>query len=1061
MQIAADGCGITPQRFTADISHNPSGLGVWSCAREQKQMACRYPTAAYSRCPRTHVTNPAFDSEARRSPVRTEDWLIGGGEMGEVIRGMDWSRTALGPIEGWPQSLRTTVSLCLASNFPISIAWGPQHIQIYNDGYWPICGGKHPTSMGQNFAECWASAMPAIGDAFSRALLGETSFLENRRMFLDRHGYLEETFFTFSFSPIRDESGGVGGLFHPVTETTGRMLNERRTRALRDLAARCGRAKSSGEALTLAAQTLQEFELDLPFVLLYEIDERERNARLVANTGLAQGTSASPLSLELGSQSPLAPWPLAEVVHDDRAQCVEGLEARLGPLRCGPYPESPQAAWLLPLTLPGAQHPSAVLVAGVSSRLPLNESYRAFYELLAASITASLASARAYEIERQRAEALAEIDRAKTEFFSNVSHEFRTPLTLILGPLEQELAERDASLPEERRERLSAAHRNGLRLLKLVNTLLDFSRLEAGRVDAHFQETDLAQYTAELGSVFRSAIERAGLTLEVDCPVLPERVFVDRDMWEKIVLNLVSNAFKHTFSGTITVRLRPLERAVELTVADSGVGIPVHELPRVFDRFHRVRGAKARTHEGTGIGLSLVRELVGLHHGSVELQSQLGHGSVFSVRLPTGHQHLPADRIEAGQPLPAASSGAAAFVQEALHWALDAPPDDVEVVPSPPPDASRDVAGAPLVHGDGRERPLVLWVDDNSDMRDYVRRLLADRYEVLQAADGATALRLARNAAPDLILSDVMMPGLDGFGLVQALRADRTTRTIPLILLSARAGEGAAIEGLEAGADDYLAKPFTARELLARVRTHLELSRARKQWGEELERANRELEAFSYSVSHDLRAPLRAIDGFSKALLSSHAAQLDEQGKNYLDRVRAATQRMGGLIDDLLNLSRISRGELRREDVDITRLARGIAEDMRRRYATPHVTLEIEPGLHAAADPSLLSVVLENLLANAWKFSSKQEAPRVTVGKQSSGGQTVFFVRDNGAGFDMAYSDNLFRPFQRLHSQSEFEGTGIGLATVQRVINRHSGRIWAEGAVGAGATFFFTLERSR
>jgi signal transduction histidine kinase len=491
------------------------------------------------------------------------------------------------------------------------------------------------------------------------------------------------------------------------------------------------------------------------------------------------------------------------------------------------------------------------------------------------------------------------------------------------------------------------------------------------------------------------------------------------------------------------------------------VGIPEHELSRVFERFHRVRGAQSRTHEGTGIGLSLVRELVGLHQGHVEVQSRPGQGSVFSVRLKTGRAHLPAERIESSPPLQAASSGAAAFVQEALHWSSVPLLDSSELPSMPPPAALRDVAGAPLVDGGRRARPLILWVDDNADMRDYVRHLLADRHEVLQATDGTTALRLARTAAPDLILSDVMMPGLDGFGLLRELRSDKRTRTIPLILLSARAGEEAAVEGLYAGADDYLAKPFTARELLARVRTHLDLSRARKEWGEELERANRELEAFSYSVSHDLRAPLRAIDGFSKALLSMHAAQLDDQGKNYLNRVRTATQRMGSLIDDLLNLSRISRGELRREQVDITRLARGVAEDLRRHYSTSAVSIEIEPGLQAAADPRLLSVVLENLLGNAWKFTSKQAAPRVSVGKQQNGSQTVFYVRDNGAGFDMAYSDNLFRPFQRLHSQSEFEGSGIGLATVQRVINRHTGRVWAEGAVGAGATFYFTLERAR
>src|SRR5260370_16146676 len=187
--------------------------------------------------------------------------------MGKRIRSMDWSQTPLGTIESWPQSLRTTVSLCLASNFPISLAWGPKHVQIYNDGYWPICGGKHPRSMGQAYTKCWASAWPAIGEAFDRGLAGKASYIENQRMFLDRNGYLEETFFTFSFSPIRDETGGVGGLFHPVTEQTGKMLSERRTRALRDLSARTGKAKTMAEDCSFAAQMLSEYDLDLPFLL--------------------------------------------------------------------------------------------------------------------------------------------------------------------------------------------------------------------------------------------------------------------------------------------------------------------------------------------------------------------------------------------------------------------------------------------------------------------------------------------------------------------------------------------------------------------------------------------------------------------------------------------------------------------------------------------------------------------------------------------------------------------------------------------------------------------------
>jgi light-regulated signal transduction histidine kinase (bacteriophytochrome) len=342
-------------------------------------------------------------------------------------------------------------------------------------------------------------------------------------------------------------------------------------------------------------------------------------------------------------------------------------------------------------------------------------------------------------------------------------------------------------------------------------------------------------------------------------------------------------------------------------------------------------------------------------------------------------------------------------------------------------------------------------------MRDYVRRLLIEHYDVTAVSDGALALAAARDQLPDLVLSDVMMPGLDGFGLVRELRTDERTRTIPVILLSARAGEEAALEGLDAGADDYLVKPFSARELSARVRTHLLLARSRRQWAEELAQANKELEAFSYTVSHDLRAPLRAIDGFSAALLESQAARLDDKGRSYLGRVRAATARMSTLIDDILSLSRITRSPCQRMPVSLTETARGILDELHRRDPGRGVVVEVETGLSAQADARLLHVALDNLLGNAWKFTGTRSDARIQFGKTIQDGQTAFFVRDNGAGFDMAYADKLFQPFQRLHPESEFEGTGIGLATVHRVVSRHGGRIWAESAVGAGATFFFTL----
>src|SRR5258708_5501989 len=474
--------------------------------------------------------------------------------MGELIRAMDWADTPLGPIGSWPHSLRTTVNLCLASNFPINIVWGLSHVQIYNDGYRVVVGDKHPAAMGMDYAACWASAWPAIGGPFERAWHGETSFLENQRMFLQRNGYLEETFFTFSLSPIRDETGTVVGLFHPVTETTSNMLSERRTRALRDLAARTSEARTTEDALSLAAKTLREHELDLPLVLFYGLDERGHQARLIGCAGIEPGTPASPGIINLGDEG--APWPLGRIARATSTVEIDDVQHQFHSLSCGPYPEPPKVALAWPIAPACPDQPVGIIIVGVSPRLPLQDAYRSFFDQLAAGITTLVASARAYEEERKRAEALAEIDRAKTEFFSNVSHEFRTPLTLMLGPLEDELAERDSPLPPAARERLEAAHRNSLRILKLVNTLLDFSRVEADRTQASYEPSDLAAHTAELASVFRSATEKANLTLTVDCPTLPEPVYVDREMWEKVVLNLLSNAFKHTFDGGITVPLR-------------------------------------------------------------------------------------------------------------------------------------------------------------------------------------------------------------------------------------------------------------------------------------------------------------------------------------------------------------------------------------------------------------------------------------------------------------------------------------------------------------------------
>ncbi|MGF6276217.1 PAS domain S-box-containing protein [Massilia sp. UYP11] len=742
------------------------------------------------------------------------NWLAGGGEMGELIRSMDWSKTPLGPLSDWPQSLRTSVSLCLSSTFPILVCWGPDDIQIYNDAYRPICGDLHPASMGAPFKVVWASALPVVGAAFESAHQGAGAYIKDQQMFLDRSGYLEEANMTFSFSPIRDESGAVGGIFHPITETTAQVLGGRRSQGLRDLTAGLATTRSIAEIGQQLSLHVERMQADVPFLLFYQIDPEGRALALRGGGGLPPDGALAPASARLDD----ACWPFGRCAATHSVTQVDDVAARLGGAACGPYDDPPRSALVLPLSLPGQQELFGFVVAGVSVRRALDADYRNFYELMGAAVNTAVGNVIAYEQEQRRAEELAMIDRAKTAFFSNVSHEFRTPLTLILGPLEDALADDADGMSAAQKKRIEVTHRNALRLLKLVNSLLDFSRIEAGRVQASYVPVDLTRLTLDLAGVFESAMAKGGLEYGIELQDLGRPVCVDRDMWEKIVFNLLSNAFKFTLQGSVTICLREHAGMARLSVQDTGTGIPEHELPRMFERFHRIEGAPGRTYEGTGIGLALIQELVRLHGGAIAVSSVLGEGTRFDVDLPFGLAHLPQDRIlHAPEGVQERQRMGSAFVEEALRWLPDA-----EVVP-------REAGQPALADMGGQARPRILIADDNNDMRAYLKALLEPHADVRICADGQAAFELALADPPDLLLSDVMMPKLDGFGLIAQVRASEELRLLPVMLLSARAGEEAKVEGLQAGADDYLVKPFSANELLARVRTQVALGRERSQ----------------------------------------------------------------------------------------------------------------------------------------------------------------------------------------------------------------------------------------
>lgn len=754
-----------------------------------------------------NVKDDALSVDQAKLPI-IEQVLGGGGEMGALMRALDWSRTLLGPVETWPQSLRTALSILLNSGYPMYIAWGPQFVQFYNDAYRPILGStKHPEALGRSTYQTFSEIWDFIGPMFLEVMRkGTASTYVDQLLALDRHGYVEECYFTFSYSAILNEDA-VAGVFVTVLETTERVLRERRLQTLRALSDVSARGDVA-EICAAVAPILYQNQYDLPCLLLYPMDKSD-------HTPLPVVEYPAGLLSELYPDWAAAPW-------SDESVANEGQPFRLRePIfpDGSVWPEPVTEAVCVPILPVGHERPSAFLVAGLSPRLAFDAPYQDFIHAVAANIAVIIGEAEAYEIERKRAEVLAELDRAKTAFFANISHEFRTPLTLLLGPLEDILAQ--PSLPPENREQLEMVHRNSLRLLKLVNTLLDFSRLEAGRLEAVYEPTDLAALTTDLVSVFRSAIERAGLQLIINCPPLPEPVYVDREMWEKIVFNLLSNAFKFTFEGEIEVTLQQAGRAAELSVRDTGTGIPAGEIPHLFERFHRGKGARARTYEGTGIGLALVQELAGLHSGSVRVESEVERGSTFTVAIPLGKDHLPADRVGATRTFTSTGLKGEVYVEETLRWL----PAEV-TAREQRAEVQTPLAAAPPATA---QSALILLADDNADMRDYVTHLLSPQYRVEAVANGLAALAAARENVPDLVLSDVMMPGLDGFELLRQLRAEQQTREVPVILLSARAGEEARVEGLAAGADDYLVKPFSARELLARVETHLRMSQVHRE----------------------------------------------------------------------------------------------------------------------------------------------------------------------------------------------------------------------------------------
>jgi signal transduction histidine kinase len=1009
------------------------------------------------------------------------DFLSGGGELGELLRGYDWTKTPLGAPFTWPQSLRMAIRIMLTSRQPIWIGWGRELTYFYNDPYKSIIGGKHPWALGRPTIEVWREIWDDIGPMLETALGGEQgTYVESQLLIMERNGYPEETYYTFSYSPIPDDDGTVGGIFCANSDDTARVITERQIALLRELAATTANTRSWQDACEQGARALATNLRDLPFALLYVSDPTTAALSLVGTSGIDRNHAAAPAMIDPVGGSP---WSVAEALRTNEAHLVENLADLFDePLPRGVWSRPPAKAIVLPFSGTGEGARSGVLVAGLNPYRLFDENYRGFLGLAAGQIAAALANAEAYEAERRRSEALAELDRAKTTFFSNVSHEFRTPLTLMLGPIEAMLAN---TTDADSRRNLELVHRNGTRMLRLVNSLLDFSRIEAGRMQAGFEPTELGKLTADIAAAFRAIIEGAGLTFTVDCGELPDMVFVDRESWEKIVFNLLSNAFKFTHQGGITVSIRRSTdgRQAVLRVSDTGIGIATEDLPRLFERFHRIEGAQGRSFEGTGIGLALVQELVKVHGGDVHAESIAGRGTSFVVQLPFGSDHLPQDQLRARTPsAPVESHG---FLEEALRWL----PGHGQ--PEPLLDAGLELPRNVTSAGGQR----ILLADDNADMRDYVRALLeAQGYQVEAVGDGETALNRARASRPDLILTDVMMPRLNGIELLKMIRSDAALAGTPVVMLSARAGEDARVEALDAIADDYLAKPFAARELLARIKANIEVAALRRRTEVELQAINAGLERrvetevaqrmhaeealrqahkmesigqLTGGIAHDFNNLLTVIMG---GLDTIRRAKPDDPAriKRGIDMANHGAQRAASLTSRLLAFSR--RQPLSPKPLDLNALVRDLSELLHRSLGE---TIELETVSSARlwtveVDHNQLEAALLNLAVNARDAmpgggkltietanTSLDESYAAQHVEVQPGQYVMLSVSDNGEGMS---EETLARAFEPFYTTKEVgKGTGLGLSMVYGFVKQSKGHVtlYSEAGHGTSVKLYF------
>ncbi len=1018
--------------------------------------------------PSVAASNPNAALTTIQKDGSSDEWLVGGGQMARTIKGLNWSATPLGPMACWPQSLRTTVSLVQASNSPISLVWGPGHVQIYNDGYWPICGAKHPTAMGQDFRECWASAFPVIGEAYASAWSGTSAYLEKMRMFLDRDGFLEETWFTFSFSPITDESGGVGGLFHPVTEMTAQMLSERRGRTLRDLA-RTGRAKTIEEALALCAQVLAESDLDVPFFLLYLVDVDGRVARLVAENGLEPGTRVNPALVDLHADGE-DPWLVAAAARTGASQQITDVRCLAG-MTVGPYPELPTQALTLPILPPGDGKATAVMVAGVSSRSAMNELYRQFYEQVAAAIAAALANATTYEAEWKQAGALqrAIFDSAN---FSSIATDAEGVIQIFnvgaermlgykAGEVMNTITPADISDPQEVVARAKALS------VELGTPIAPGFEALVFKASRGIEDIYELTYIRKDGSRFPAVVSVTAL----------------RDAQDAIIGYLLIGT-DNTARKQAEEELRQagaLQNAIFNSANFSSIATDAKGVIQIFNV-----GAERM------LGYAATEVMNRITPADIsDPQEVIARATALSFELGTP--------ITPGfEALVFKASRGIEDIYELTYIRKDGSRFPAVVSVTALRDAQESIIGYLLIGTDNTARQQVEEERGKLDqrLRDqhfYTRSLIESNIDALMTCD-------PRGIITDINKQTETLTGCTRDELIGAPFKDsftdpaRAEAGIKRVLtegkvtnyeLTARARDG------KETVVSYNATTFHDRErslqgVFAAARDVTELKRFEQtlvQKNAELEDASRMKSEFLANMSHELRTPLNAIIGFSEVLRDGLMGDLTEKQRGFISDIFGSGKHLLSLINDILDLSKVEAGKmtLDLEPMPVGSMFVNSLSIIRDKAASRRIRLDLDLGTEdqgtIQADPRKVKQILYNLLSNAMKFTPEgghvtvraRTVPRASVGQAFGDWKGRYFpladnasadfleirVTDSGIGIPADALAQLFRPFSQIDGglARKFEGTGLGLALVKLLAELHGGSVAVESAVGEGSCF--------